>query len=237
MGAFSGNITNVMMGGVMGTLPSQVNLFAQAGLFGYSVARNGPNALAGFAAGFAGGMAGGVAGSAFGNYLNAGSVQVLGESIDNASSLSDNLKYQTYQPDPKTALWEIAFLQRVIFAEAAGDYDDPDSMAAVAWVVRNRVDASFGDGWDDCDTYQDAILSHGQFTSVGGGPRSLWNMFANPESLAPANLAAYNEALAVGQQVYEGSIADPTGGATFFHRWGGQPAGPGQQVFGGNIFY
>ena len=49
MGAFSGNLANVVVGAVTGCFMSvlgPLGLIAQAGMLGYSIARNGPNALA-----------------------------------------------------------------------------------------------------------------------------------------------------------------------------------------------
>jgi hypothetical protein len=66
----------------MGALPASVSMFAMAGSLGYSVARNGPNALAGFI----GGMAGWGAGTAFGDYLN----QAVDSSMSNLAGYNKN---------------------------------------------------------------------------------------------------------------------------------------------------
>ena len=92
MGAYSGNLTNVVMGaitgGILGALPSPFNVFAQAGLFGYAVARNGPNALLGFAAGFIGGMAGWGAGTAFADSLN----PTINQGFDTTAGYNTNMR-------------------------------------------------------------------------------------------------------------------------------------------------
>ncbi|MFZ0929598.1 MAG: toxin TcdB middle/N-terminal domain-containing protein [Syntrophobacteraceae bacterium] len=227
-GAFMGALGGLVAGAAfVGGVPWPVMAGAGAAIAG---ATGGAKGLESFAAGFAGSLAGG----ALGTYLNGGSAQDHDlDSGKDVSSSADRVKYQTYNPDPQTEPWEISFLQRIIFAEAGPD-DGDDGLAAVAYVVRNRVDAPLGEGWDYDDTYQDAILRSQQFTAVGG---RMWNLFANPDSMSPGDYAFYQQALSVGREVYYGQIPDPTGGATSFRTYNGGSIPSGKQVFGGNIFW
>ena len=125
MGAFSGNITNVVIGaetgGAMGALPGPIAMLGQAGMLGYSVARNGPNALAGFAAGFIGGMAGGVAGSAFGDCLN----NAINSNIAQAS-------YQSNMRDMDSNRLSYNQIKSLVAANNLSDLSD-EMIIAMCW--------------------------------------------------------------------------------------------------------
>lgn len=85
-------------------------------------------------------------------------------------------------------------------------------MEGIAWLVRNRVEAN--KSWLGGSTYHGVIHHKGQFTSVGG---RLWNMAGDPNALSVLDIKAYKRALTLAREIYKGSIADPTGGALFFH--------------------
>jgi spore germination cell wall hydrolase CwlJ-like protein len=127
-------------------------------------------------------------------------------------------------PAASSAVQDIDLLARVTYAEAAGQYNVPDAMEGVAWVVRNRVaDPRFP------NSYQGAIFQRNQFVSVGG---RLWTQAGNPAALRGTSLTAYNRALSVAQGVYAGAIADPTRGALYFHSGGPTPWFQGAIVAG-----
>jgi RHS repeat-associated protein len=104
---------------------------------------------------------------------------------------------------------DIHLLQRLIFAEAAGQYRISGAMEGVGYVVKNRVDSS-----QFPNSYSGVIHQKNQFDSVG---KTLWNAAANPGSMSSANQAAYRRAGDVARSVYFGMILDPTGGALYFH--------------------
>ena len=100
MGAYSGNLTNVIVSAsiscMMGGLPPPVNMIAQAGLLGYSVAKNGPNALGSFAGGFVGGLEGGIAGQSLGEAMN----QAITEGMAQTADYNGNMRQERAQNSP-----------------------------------------------------------------------------------------------------------------------------------------
>ncbi|MBI5756782.1 MAG: cell wall hydrolase, partial [Nitrospirae bacterium] len=142
----------------------------------------------------------------------------------NQASISDGtipteykLYAEAYTSDASTltAKDEITELTRLIYAEASGEYKIPNAMEGVAWVVRNRV---MSQGWPD--TYYGVIHQRIQFSSVPpncGDRCNLWNKAGNPQAFSGKSLSAYYMALTVSAEVYNGTTADPTGGALFYH--------------------
>lgn len=104
-------------------------------------------------------------------------------------------------------------LARMMFAESAGT---PEDYEAIGSVIKNRIgQREFG------PTLQDVLRQRNGFQIVeeGGGPKGnspLWNLSANPDKLSGTNLESWNRALAIANGIADGTIADPTGGATLF---------------------
>jgi spore germination cell wall hydrolase CwlJ-like protein len=110
------------------------------------------------------------------------------------------------QPTGKDA----ELLARLIFAEAAGQYDRPGVYDAIAHTVLNRVGQP---GFRS--NLPDVIFMPKQFASVGG---TLWNKAADPSTLEPENARAYARALSAANEVLSGAnLTDPTHGATYFY--------------------
>lgn len=85
-----------------------------------------------------------------------------------------------------------------------------------AWTIVNRIDAP---------TFQATLYDvlHApmqyQFLPEGGTPpkgSKQWQDSANPNSLTDGNATSWTNALAVAEGILNGSILDPTGGATYF---------------------
>jgi hypothetical protein len=72
-----------------GGLPFPVALIAQAGMLGYSAARNGPNVLIGFTAGLMGGITGGLAAKMVGDSLNRAIDSSIAQAADYQSNIRD----------------------------------------------------------------------------------------------------------------------------------------------------
>jgi len=100
-------------------------------------------------------------------------------------------------------------LARTICGEARGEGDQ--GMSAVANVVLNRV--AKGGWWGD--SVKDVCLKPYQF--------SCWNL-GDPNRSIILNLdsgfSIYNDALAIAQQAYAGTLADITNGATSYYAKG-----------------
>jgi RHS repeat-associated protein len=114
---------------------------------------------------------------------------------------SGGLNGHGYEPQPTDQL----ILGQTIFAEASSE---PDARSAVGWAIVNRVGAP---GYPS--TLAGVILQPGQYASVGG---TLWNMALfgpinsiNEGALVQSNRTAFG--------ILNGTIPDPTGGATLFY--------------------
>ena len=101
-----------------------------------------------------------------------------------------------------------------MFAESAGV---PIAYPAIGWSVVNRVGAP---GFPK--TLAGVVFEHNQYASVGG---PLWNAAEDPSQLTGLNAISYAQALSVANGILNGSIADPTGGATFFYSGSAPPSG------------
>jgi N-acetylmuramoyl-L-alanine amidase len=117
------------------------------------------------------------------------------------------------------SLFDMETMARSIWGEARGESEE--GQAAVAWVMRNRVRAArafiarqgrahplFGDG-----TLAGACRAPRQFSAWNPGD-------ANAAKLLRVGFddAAFCRAFAVACRVWGGLIADPTDGATHYHR-------------------
>ncbi len=117
------------------------------------------------------------------------------------------------------SLCDVDSLARSIWGEARGESEE--GQLAVGWVIRNRVSAAqafiartgrahplFGDG-----TLVGACRAPRQFSAWNPGD-------ANAAKLREVGFgdAAYCRAFAVAAQVWGGLVADPTDGATHYHR-------------------
>lgn len=104
---------------------------------------------------------------------------------------------------------------RTILHEAGADRFP--GMAAVAWAIRNRVEADLlGDGKPDWwgETYREVCLAKAQF--------SCWDAATDQDYLIQPN--KYDDewllmAIGVASAVSNGVIPDPTGGATHYFAW------------------
>ena len=111
----------------------------------------------------------------------------------------------------------------MMFTEAA---KSPDAYAGIGWAAVNRVGSRvYGGG----ESLSDVIYFPGRFQGVGNNGNRLWSLSSDPESLAPGNLAAWNRALATANSILNGSLPDPTKGATTFYS-GINPGGPSHSV-------
>ena len=126
-------------------------------------------------------------------------------------------------------------LARTMWGEARGEAATLDqSLAAVAWVVRNRRDANRPRSWGA--TVDEVCRKPWQF--------SCWN--ANDPNLAKMRAVTVQDhifarAMEIGRAVLDGQQPDPTGGATHYHANGLHPAwSVGRQpsaVIGNHLFY
>jgi hypothetical protein len=119
-------------------------------------------------------------------------------------------------------------LARMIFAETSNVPEDSD---AIGWSIVNRI------GYRKYGFTLDEVLHHsGGFQIVPeGGARSKagssqWQLSAHPESLTGPNARAWEQAKAAARGIIDGSIPDPTDGATMFfssdHFDGAAPTAP-----------
>jgi hypothetical protein len=87
---------------------------------------------------------------------------------------------------------------------------------AIGWATVNRV------GERQYGMTLDAVLRKRngfQILEVGGGPKGdskLWKETADPSKLKGDKLKGWERALAVSKAIMIGTLADPTGGATYF---------------------
>lgn len=119
-------------------------------------------------------------------------------------------------------------LARMMFTEAAAF---PDAYAGIGWAAVNRIGSRvYGGG----ESLSDVIYFHGQFQGVGDNGNRLWSLSANSANLLPGNLAAWNRALEVANSILNGSLPDPTKGATTFYS-GASSGGLSQSVRSGKL--
>ncbi|MFZ5930884.1 MAG: cell wall hydrolase [Pseudomonadota bacterium] len=139
-------------------------------------------------------------------------------------------------------LHDMETLARSIWGEARGESEE--GQAAVAWVMRNRVQAAQA----FITKQKRAHPLYGDGTLVGAcrAPRqfSAWNVDdANRSKLFQLGFddASYCRAFAVGCQVWGGLVKDPTGGATHYHRHDIEPvwakAMKATALIGAHMFY
>lgn len=119
-------------------------------------------------------------------------------------------------------------IARTILGEAM-PYDEPGQQA-VAWVIRNR--AASGDFPSDP-------------AKVAKQPKqfSAWNSGAGGNDLVrmSASSPRYQQAYQIAKQVFSGGVADPTGGATYYHTPAVNPKWDNRMTktaeVGGHVFY
>jgi len=113
-----------------------------------------------------------------------------------------------------------ALLARMIFSEGANHYaKHPEVFPALGWSAFNRVDKrGFNGGRQDL---QDTLTEPKAFQGVGhknpDGRPSQWDLSGQPDKLTGPNKAAFEAAQSAARGILSGAIADPTGGAQFFH--------------------
>jgi hypothetical protein len=104
-------------------------------------------------------------------------------------------------------------LARMIYAETS---NIPEDSPAVGWTMVNRVgDRAFGATLTDVLRQKNAY----QIVPEGGGPpggSAQWQATEDPSRLTGANAAAWAAAQRAAAGIINGSIPDPTSGATFF---------------------
>jgi hypothetical protein len=93
---------------------------------------------------------------------------------------------------------DVDLIARMIWGEQRSQGDD--AMAAAAWIAKNRYNAGWG-------SYSQ-IITRPQFHGLATP--------AAVTGLTGPDAAAWTEAQRIAQQVVDGAIADPTGGALFF---------------------
>jgi len=104
-------------------------------------------------------------------------------------------------------------LARIIYAETS---NIPEDAAAIGWAIRNRVGRR-GYG----ATLKDVLRKDNAFQPLeeGGGPAGgskQWRGGMDPSKLTGANAKSWAVAQQVAAGIIDGSIPDPTGGATLF---------------------
>lgn len=116
----------------------------------------------------------------------------------------------------------------MIVTEADSANLNADEMAAMAWVVRNRLKPlkgeSFTRGEGETDV-EKIIRTDGAFLGV----TDLKDRFDNPKK---DHLNKYNMALDITKKVFKNKIKDPTNGAYFFN----QSKGNGRTSIGSHYF-
>jgi len=104
-------------------------------------------------------------------------------------------------------------LTRMIFAETGGI---PEDYPGIGWAIANRVGThEFGSTLNNVLQQKNAFA----FIKSGGGPAAgspLWQASADPSKLTGGNAASWAAAQRVAAGIVNGSIPDPTGGATLF---------------------
>jgi N-acetylmuramoyl-L-alanine amidase len=118
----------------------------------------------------------------------------------------------------------LSCLARAVYYEARGK--SPEARAAIAHVVLNRAEST-----EFPDTPCEVVADGCQFSFMCDG---------KPEEMAEAEDRA--AALRTATRVLEGELADPTGGALFFHSADASATGffatrPEAGTIGGNVFY
>ncbi|HEX9465659.1 MAG TPA: cell wall hydrolase [Alphaproteobacteria bacterium] len=109
-------------------------------------------------------------------------------------------------------LSDLEVVARTVWGEARGE--GPDGWAAVAWVIKNRAAHP---GWWGHDL-RSVCLKPAQFSSWTEGDPNRAKMLALP--LDDPLLARIR---AVVSDVLGGAVADPTGGALYYHTKSVQP--------------
>jgi len=128
--------------------------------------------------------------------------------LDYPTTTGEAPSHPAGQPDGN----DTELLARLIFAEAAHEYDRSGVYDAIAHTVLNRVGQP---GFRS--NLRDVTFMPKQFASVGG---TLWNKAADPSTLEPENARAYARALSTANEVLSGrdaNLTDPTHGATYFY--------------------
>lgn len=111
-------------------------------------------------------------------------------------------------------------LARMIFSEGADHYAKySEVFPALGWSAFNRVDErGFNGGRQDL---QDTLTEPDAFQAVGhknpDGRPSQWDLSGQPDKLTGPNKTAFEAAQSAARDILSGAIADPTGGAQFFH--------------------
>ncbi len=125
-------------------------------------------------------------------------------------------------------------LARAMFGEAS---NTPEDYGAIGWSMVNRVGQSqYG------MTLNDVLRKPNAFSIFNNGGSAQYNLSAHPDQLTGPNLRSWNQAVAIAKGILDGSIPDPTGGATFFfssNTWDGinknAPGDFGRMLQGGSI--
>lgn len=118
--------------------------------------------------------------------------------------------YTVVLPDQVKPFTDLMTVALVVWREASGEATI--AKQAVAWVIRNRV---LRPGWWGKD-WCGVVTKQSQFTSM-----------VPPAQLADANLRrwplpedkSWADAVQVAFDVIVGNVADPTGGATYYHSY------------------
>lgn len=120
---------------------------------------------------------------------------------------------QLKSPGEKLGPGDQLLLARMIFAETS---DIPEDSPAVGWTMVNRIgDHEFGATLTDVLRQKNAY----QIVPEGGGPAggsAQWQATADPSKLTGADAASWAAAQQAAAGIVDGSISDPTDGATFF---------------------
>lgn len=108
---------------------------------------------------------------------------------------------------------DIGLVSRTVWGEARGE--SPEGWAAVAWVIKNRANHP---GWWG-RSVREVCLRPQQFSSWNIGDPNREKMIDLPDD--DHELLAIRDVV---EKVWSGEIADPTGGATFYHTQGCHPS-------------
>lgn len=133
--------------------------------------------------------------------------------------------------------WELALLALAVDREGRGQ--PFRGKVGIAWTVRNRVHHSGHYWWGD--DWEEVVLKKYQYSAFNPGDPNAYRFPKDPKSDPD-----WAQTLQIAEDVYNGTIADPTGGATHYHRWDMNPKppwveGPPPAVFtvqlGDHMFY
>lgn len=110
--------------------------------------------------------------------------------------------------------WEFSLLALAMDREGRGQ--SFKGKLGIGWAIRNRVLKPGKDWWGD--DWEEVILKPFQFSAFNKGDPNAYRFPKDPKSDSD-----WAQTLQIAENVYQGVLADPTGGATHYHRYDMQP--------------